>query len=70
MSAIDENSFKLGKLTGHMEELLEEMREVKKDVADIKRTLNHQKVKHASLSATVSLVFAMLYSFLMEHIKK
>lgn len=67
---IDESSFTLGKLTGQIEELLKEVTEIKNDVGDIKKSLNHQKVKQSGLSATVALIFTMIYTFFMEQFKR
>jgi DNA anti-recombination protein RmuC len=66
---IDESSFTLGKLTGQIEDLLHEVKEVKKDVSEIKKALNHQKVKQAGLSATVALIFSIVYAYFMERFK-
>jgi hypothetical protein len=66
---VDESSFVLGKLSGQMEDVLKEMKEVKRDVSEIKKALNHQKVKQASLSATVALIFSIVYAYFMERFK-
>jgi hypothetical protein len=66
---IDESSFTLGKLTGQIEELLKEVKDLKTDVSEIKKSLNHQKVKQAGLSATVALIFTMIYTFFIEQFK-
>lgn len=66
---VDESSFVLGKLSGQMEDVLKEIKDIKGDVSEIKKSLNHQKVKQAGLSATVALIFSIVYAYFMERFK-
>jgi len=68
--SVDEASFVLGKLSGQMEDVLKEMKDINKKIDTIEKSLNHQKVKQSGLSATVALVFTMIYTFFMEHFKR